>query len=49
MRSGESIRLRVIRFLLGGVLELYHSAKGSFKVDAQWVKDARHKSVKDPS
>ena len=48
LHSCESIPLRVIRSLPGGVLELYHSVKGSFKVDGQQVKDARPESVKDP-
>ena len=39
--SCESILLRVIRSLPGGVLELYRSMKGRFKVDGQWIKDSK--------
>ncbi len=41
LRSCESIPLRVIRSLPAGVLELYHSMKGHFKVDGQWIKDSK--------
>ena len=41
LRSSESIPLTVIRSLPGGVLDLYYSVKGRFRVDGQWVKDAR--------
>ena len=41
LRSCESILLRVIRSLPGGVLELYHSMKERFKVDEQWIRDAK--------
>ena len=41
LRSCESMLFRVIRSLSGGVLEIYHSVKGSFKVDGKRVKDAK--------
>ena len=41
LRSCESISLRVIRSLPGGVLELYHSMKGRFKVDGQRIRDTK--------
>ena len=41
LRSCESIPLRVIRSLPGGVLELYHSMKGRFKVDGQRIRDTK--------
>ena len=47
LRSCESIPLQVIRSLPGGVLELYHSMKGCFKVDGQRIRDA--KPILNPS
>ena len=41
LRSYKSIPLRVIRSLMGGVLELYHSMKGRFKVDGQRIRDTK--------
>ena len=41
LQSCKSIPLRVIRSLPGGVLELYHSMKGCFKVDRQRTRDAK--------
>ena len=46
LRSCESIPLRVIRSLLGGVLELYHPMKRRFKVDGQQIRD--NKPVLNP-